>query len=126
LFYTSNILLVLSLACAKAAVTLLIIAIKPLKYVMYACYAMLAVIGSWAVAGAFVLGFQCSAPNRWALAPGAGVTCVDQYAMQIGLRVVDIVTDLGIILLPALMMKSVQVSVGKRWMVVMLFAIRLV
>jgi hypothetical protein len=119
---------VLSLACAKAAVTLLIIAIKPLRFVRYACYSMLGAIAIWAVAGVFVLGFQCSGPNHWALGPLTGPgsqTCIDQYAMVIGLRVADIATDVGIILLPALMMKSVQVSASKRWIVVLLFAIRL-
>lgn len=108
--------------------TLLVIAIKPLRFVMYACYAMLGVIAVWAVAGVFALAFQCSSPDRWALGPGprlASETCVNQYAMQVALRSLDILTDVGIVSLPALMMKSVQVSAGKRWMVVLLFATRL-
>lgn len=121
-------LLILSLACAKAAVTLLVIAIKPLRLVMYACYAMLGLIAVWAVAGVFVLAFQCSGPDRWVLGPTSGPnaeTCIDQYAMQIALRAIDIATDVGIVLLPGFMMRSVQVSVGKRWIVVVLFATRL-
>jgi hypothetical protein len=129
MFYASNILLILSLACAKAAVTLLVIAIKPLRFVMYACYGMLGLIGVWALASVLVLGLQCSAPNRWALGPTSGPnaeTCIDQYAMLVAIRVIDIGIDVGIILLPGLMMRSVQVSANKRWMVVMLFATRLV
>ncbi|KIW26305.1 uncharacterized protein PV07_09406 [Cladophialophora immunda] len=127
LFYASNILLVLALACAKAAVTLLIIAIKPLRWVMFACYGMLGFVAVWGVASVFVVAFQCS-PNHWSLGPSSGAdpqTCIDQYAMQIALRAMDIASDVGIVLLPALMMRSVQVSNGKRWMVVTLFAIRL-
>ncbi|KAJ9606421.1 hypothetical protein H2200_009382 [Cladophialophora chaetospira] len=129
LFYASNILLIMALACAKAAVTLLVIAIKPLRFVMYACYAMLGLIAVWGVAGVFVLAFQCSGPNRWVLGPSSGPnaeTCIDQYAMQIGLRTIDIATDVGIVLLPGLMMRSVQVSAAKRWVVVLLFAVRLI
>ena len=125
LFYTSNLLLILSLAFAKAAVTLLVIAIKPLRTVMYACYGMLVLVGLWTVTSLFVLGLQCSSPHRWALGPGSGETCIDQYAMTVAIRVIDIATDIGIVALPSLMMKSVQVSANKRWMVVMLFSIRL-
>ena len=128
LFYASNILLILALACAKAAVTLLVIAIKPLRYVMWACYAMLGLIAVWAVAGVFVLALQCSGPNRWVLGPASGSngeTCIDQHAMLIALRVIDIATDVGIVLLPGLMMWGVQVSAQKRWVVVLLFAVRL-
>jgi hypothetical protein len=126
LFFASNILLVLALASAKAAVTLLIIAIKPLRFVMLACYAMLGLIAVWCVVGVFVLGFQCSGPDRWVLGPNSGPeTCIDQYAMQVALRTIDIATDVGIVILPAFMMRSVQVNAGKRWMVILLFAIRL-
>ncbi|OCT54487.1 hypothetical protein CLCR_00856 [Cladophialophora carrionii] len=127
LFFASNILLILALAGAKAAVTLLVIAIKPLRFVMLACYALLGLIAVWAVAGVFVLGFQCSGPDRWVLGPSSGPeTCIDQYAMQVALRTVDIATDVGIVLLPAVMMRSVQVSAAKRWVVVLLFAVRLI
>ncbi|OAL30249.1 hypothetical protein AYO20_08823 [Fonsecaea nubica] len=127
LFFASNILLILALACAKAAVTLLIIAIKPLRAIMFACYGMLGCIALWGVVSVFVVAFQCS-PNRWSLGPSSGPdaqTCIDQYAMQVAVRAVDIAIDVGIVLLPALMMRSVQVPNAKRWMVVTLFAIRL-
>lgn len=127
LFYASNILLILTLACAKAAVTLLVIAIKPLRLVKLACYGMLGLIAAWAVVGIFVLALQCSGPDRWVLGPtSASETCINQYAMQVALRAIDIATDVGIVILPGLMMKSVQVAAGKKWMVVVLFAIRLV
>ena len=65
--------------------------------------------------------------NRWVLSPGSGPeTCIDQYAMQVALRAIDVATDVGIVMLPGFMMKSVQVATGKKWMVVLLFAIRLV
>lgn len=123
-FYASNILLILALASAKAAVTLLIIAIKPLKNVMYACYGMLVFIGLWAISSVFVLAFQCS-PDRWALGPSDTNTCINQYAMQIAIRSMDIASDVGIVLLPALMMRTVLVSRDKRWMVILLFSLRL-
>ncbi|KEF54873.1 uncharacterized protein A1O9_09316 [Exophiala aquamarina CBS 119918] len=123
-FYASNILMILAIAGAKAAVTLLVIAIKPLRNVMYGCYGMLVFIGLWTVASVFALAFQCS-PNRWALGPSESDTCVNQYAMQVAIRSLDIASDVGIVLLPALMMRTVLVSRDKRWMVIMLFSLRL-
>lgn len=124
-YFASNILLVLSIASAKAAVTLLVIAIKPLKGVMYACYGVLAFSGIWGVASAIALSLQCS-PNRWALGPSDTDTCVDQYTMQIAIRICDIISDIAIIVLPIVMMQSVQTTPGKRWMVIMLFSLRIV
>lgn len=124
-YFVSNILLVLSIACAKAAVTLLVIAIKPLKAVRFACYGVLIFSGVWGVASAIALSLQCS-PNRWALGPSDTDTCVDQYTMVIVIRVCDIISDLVIIVLPIIMMQSVQTTQGKRMMVIMLFSLRIV
>ncbi|KIX04957.1 uncharacterized protein Z518_05829 [Rhinocladiella mackenziei CBS 650.93] len=126
-FYASNILLVLALTGAKASVTLLIIAIKPLKSVVIACYGMLVFVGVWGVASVFVLAFQCF-PNRWVLGPDSGLgnnTCIDQYAMQVAIRSLDIASDVGIVLLPILMMQKVQVAPKKRLVVMALFGLRI-
>ena len=124
-YFASNILLVLSIACAKAALTLLVITIKPLKAVRYACFGVLIFSGLWGVASILALSLQCS-PNRWALGPSDSDTCVDQYTMQIVIRICDIVSDLVIIALPIVMMQSVQVTQGKRLMVILLFSLRIV
>lgn len=88
---------------------------------------MLAFIALWCIASVIALGMQCS-PDHWALAPTSNPnpqTCVDQYAMQVAIRALDIASDVGIVLLPAFMMRTVQVSRDKRWMVVSLFGLRL-
>lgn len=103
--------------------TLLVIAIKPLKSVRLACYGVLVFNGLWGVVSAIALSLQCS-PNRWALGPSDTDTCVDQYAMQIVIRICDIITDLAIIVLPVIMMQSVQTTQSKRWMVMLLFSLR--
>ncbi len=88
---------------------------------------MLAFIALWGVGSVLALALQCS-PDRWVLGPSSGSdpeTCVDQYAMQVAIRVLDIASDVGIVLLPAFMMRSVQVSRETRWMVILLFSLRL-
>lgn len=120
-----NILLVLSLASAKAALTLLVIAIIPPTPLRQAAYGVLGVTAFWGITSAFALGFQCS-PDRWALGPAEGNTCVNQYTLQASIKGVDVAIDIAIILLPIFMMRSVQVSQRKRIMVMVLFSIRLV
>jgi hypothetical protein len=121
-FYTSNILLIPALASAKASITLLIISIKPSRPVLLCCYGVLAATAAWMVASIFAFAFQCSLPTPWVLGPD---TCVDQYALQLGVGVVNILTDIAIVALPFFMMKNVQVASSKRWMVSALFAIRI-
>lgn len=119
-----NILLVLSLACAKAAVTLLVAAITSSARLRQAAYGVLGVIAVWAIASTFALGFQCS-PDRWALGPSEDNTCIDQYTLQASIRGVDIALDIAIIVLPIFMMRSVQVSQQKRLLVMLMFGTRL-
>ena len=117
-----------ALAFAKASLTLMIIAIKPLRWVMLACYGMLVFISLWGIASIFALAFQCN-PDRWSLAPNPDTnpqtTCVDQYTMQLAIRVLDIMSDVVLVVLPVFMMQAVQVTWRKRWLVIGLFALRL-
>ena len=119
-----NILLVLSLASAKAAVTLLVIAIRPSTTFRQAAYGILGVTALWAIASVFALGFQCS-PDRWAIGPAEDNTCVNQYTLQVSIRGIDIAIDVAIIIIPIIMMRSVQVTQRKRIIVMILFGVRL-
>lgn len=124
-YYASNMLMVATVAAAKISVTLLIISIKPLKWVAMVCYGLLGVTVAWAAASIIALGLQCS-PTRWALGPGDGQVCLDQYAIQIGIRAADIVIDLVIIVMPIFMMRAVQVARKKQLVVMFLFGLRFV
>jgi hypothetical protein len=127
-FYASNILLIGAIGVAKASILLLIISIKPARSVLLACYGVLGISVAWTVAGVLGFAFQCSLPRPWVLGPNSPLgtqSCVDQYALQIGVGAVNILTDLAIVVLPFLMMQNVQVANTKRWMVSALFALRI-
>ena len=120
-FYASSIITIVVLALAKASVTMLVISIKPLRPVLIGCYVVLGMTGAWMVAGIFALASQCDMPRPWVLGPES---CGDQYAVQIGLATVNIVTDLVIITLAYFMMRTTQVQTSKKWTVVGLFGLR--
>lgn len=87
-------------------------------------YGVLGITVAWAVAAVFVTAFQCG-PTRWVLGPTSDDTCIDQYAAQIGIKLVDMLTDVALSVLPAVMMSTVQTAVDKRLIVAFMFGLRL-
>lgn len=104
---------------------MLIIALKPIRWIAIALYGIMGLSLLWGVASIFTVALQCS-PNRWVLGPTASDTCFDQAAAQIGIKAVDMATDVALAVLPAFMMLNVQVSLEKRLVVVLMFGLRLV
>jgi hypothetical protein len=90
----------------------------------YASQGVLLYTFLWLVASVMAVSLQCS-PDRRALGPSAENKCVDQYAMQIGIRVTDVISDLAIALLPVLLMTKLQTSWKSRLLVITLFGTRL-
>lgn len=123
-YFASNILLYLSLAASKCSSALLIIAIQPQRWVITALYSVLGISVVWAVAADFIMAFQCG-PARWVLGPTDGNICIDQYSAHIGLRLVDIATDVALVVLPACVVWIVHMSIHKKLVVIGLFGLRI-
>ncbi|KIV86603.1 hypothetical protein PV11_02203 [Exophiala sideris] len=121
--YTANILLIAALAAAKASVTHLIIAINPSRKLVMSCYCVLGLVAAWMIASIFALAFQCNLPHPWDF---HGTKCVDLFALNVGIQTVNILTDCLLVVIPFIMMQSVQVSMSRRFVVSGLFAARLV
>lgn len=110
---------------SKIAVALLIIAVQPDERIAAAMYGLVGTIAVWGIAAVLVVALQCS-PTRWSLGPTEENTCINQLSAQVGLRVVDIITDIALAVSPALMMIRVQMSMDKRLIVALMFGLRLV
>ncbi|KIW99382.1 uncharacterized protein Z518_11370 [Rhinocladiella mackenziei CBS 650.93] len=121
-YYAANILGIAILAATKASVTLLIVAINPTRQLLLSCYAILGFVGLWTVASILALAFQCNLPSPWDF---EGNKCVDLFALNAGIHTLNILSDLLIVLVPFLMMRKVQVSFSKRFIVTGLFSSRL-
>lgn len=96
--------------------------IKPPKPVMRACQATMALINVWALAALFATIFECSPPRVWDYQG----QCVNQWALYLSNVTWNIVTDLALVILPFLLMRNVQVSNQKRWVVIGLFGCRII
>ncbi len=79
---------------------------------------------AWPIAAVVIIALQCG-PRHFVIGPTRFDTCIDQYRAQVALRVVDIVTDFTLSVLPAIMMASVQISYTKRALVSLIFGMRL-
>ncbi|KKZ68502.1 hypothetical protein EMCG_05861 [[Emmonsia] crescens] len=121
-FYASQILDIASLACSKVALTLLIIYIKPLSAVLYACRCLLGVITTWAVVGIIAIAAQCDPPRPWDFGEGR---CINQQVLYIGLAVLSIITDIALVVLPFFLVFQVQLPTRKRLTIVSFFCIRI-
>ncbi len=121
--YAANMLLIGSLAAAKASVTCLVIAINPSRKLLLACRGTLGFVAAWFVASIIALAFQCDLPSPW---NSEANKCIDRFALNVGIHVINILTDVIIVVIPFLMMQNVQISSHRRWVVRGLFGSRLV
>ena len=121
-FYSARILDIVTLCLAKASTNFLIMGINPPKPVMLACKAALGVIIVWAVAAILATIFECTPPRVWDYQG----QCVDQWALYLSNVVWNVSTDFALILLPFFLMRKVQVSSQKKWVVIALFGTRIV
>jgi len=100
-----------------------VVAIKPKRWVAIALHGVIAVTAAWAIAAILTVALQCG-PTRWVMGPTKDDTCIDQYSALIGLRVVDILTDLALSVLPAVMVSGIQMPLSKRLIVAFMFGLR--
>lgn len=120
--YAASILFIVSMFFAKLSVILFLMAITPSKPIHRCCHVLSAIIAGWTVCGVFALAFQCQLPSPWMTDDNQ---CIDRYGLQLFLGIVNIVTDLGLIVIPTIVMKNVQTNTRRKWQVVALFATRI-
>ncbi|KIX04825.1 uncharacterized protein Z518_05696 [Rhinocladiella mackenziei CBS 650.93] len=122
-FYASQLGLMAATGLAKASAIQTVAALRPHVSVLRACHGLQILNALWIVAGIVALAFQCSLPAPWDFGPER---CINQYALVLGLGVINILTDLVIIALPAILMSKVQITNKQRWTVSALFACRVI
>ncbi|KAB8257597.1 hypothetical protein BDV32DRAFT_152185 [Aspergillus pseudonomiae] len=119
--YASQILSVVVLACSKASVALLLISIKPFSVVLLACKMLLGLIGAWTIAFTIALAVECAQTQVWDLNLGRRM---NEEALYTGLAVSHILLDIGLVVLPMILMWKVQMSQWKCFQICALFGLR--
>lgn len=75
----------------------------------------------WGVSSMFVLGFACQLPQTWNIVQGK---CINLKAFWTYIDVMNIVTDLPLIILPAFIISKLQADAGRKAIVIACFACR--
>lgn len=97
-------------------------------------------IGLWAISGLFTVGFQCSAPGKWAIVTGKCINQVRnppaenrkttqtdpqaQTSFWLVFGILNIVTEVFLIVIPAIIMRSVQIPQAKKTVIIVVFSLR--
>lgn len=89
---------------------------------MRACQACLALTTLWALAALLAVIFECAPPRVWEYQG----QCVNQWGLYLSNAIWNILTDVALVLLPFFLMRKVQITTQKRWVVIGLFSCRLV
>ena len=96
-------------------------AINPEFEFKIASYSVLGVVAAWGITSVFLLGFRCQLSSPWS----TNDKCLDEVSVYQGINIVNILTDLALIVLPAVMMWSVQTATRNKAIVIALFATRI-
>jgi len=84
---------------------------------------LLAVIAAWTVSTVLALAFQCPLPTPWRLNKD---TCIDQRALYLVSGLLNISTDLALVVMPWIMIRWVQTNASRKWQVMSLFGCRII
>ena len=121
-YYAAQILTVGSLGLAKLSLIFTVVSFRPHRDILIWCYVLEVVVALWTIASSFAVAFQCDLPRPWDSTMG---TCVDQTALYPAVGAFNVATDIGIVMLPAVIMPRIQISNKNRLVVQVLFAFRL-
>ncbi|OJJ50177.1 hypothetical protein ASPZODRAFT_128795 [Penicilliopsis zonata CBS 506.65] len=119
--YATQILLIATVTCSKLSLSLLFRTLTAEGSLKYTGHAVIAVIILWAVSSIFALAFRCSLPHPWIYSQ---TRCIDQGALVTAIGVVNILTDILLVLIPCIVLHQVQITRSKRLRIMAMLATR--
>jgi len=120
--YAADLLYILVLALAKISVLQLLRRLAVIKLHQRIANGTMVVVMAWTIPSWFALAFRCGIPNPWDSKSGH---CMDIFAFWAAIAPVDILTEIVIVSLPALMMRPAQVAISKKMVVIVAFIFRI-
>lgn len=119
--YASDLLFIATLVLSKFAVLTLLWSLTPdvthHRFMLVAG----AIIATWGLSSFLVAAFQCSVPETWAI---LSAHCINRSSFWTYFAVLNIITELHLILLPCLIISDLQVGVKKKLSVMSAFMLR--
>jgi len=118
--YAAQIILVATMTLSKISLSLLVQSLMAEGHSVMAGRGLLAIIIGWGITSIFSIAFGCALPHPW----DSTGRCINLGALHNAISAINIVTDLGLILLPCLVFWRVQDRM-RRYRVTALFATRI-
>ncbi|KAI0539933.1 hypothetical protein GGR58DRAFT_499556 [Xylaria digitata] len=110
--YIGDILGIFSLAAVKGSVLMALYVITPRVHHRIIIGITGVLVTAWAITGAFAVAFQCPPPKRWNILNN---NCTNIHAIRTFIVVLNIVTDVILIIIPSIIVLPTKMSWGKRF-----------
>ncbi|CEJ55386.1 hypothetical protein PMG11_01648 [Penicillium brasilianum] len=120
--FTAHILHVMVLSLSKMSTLLLIWKLTPSKILRRSCIITAGIGIGWAIFAVLGIAFQCEMPDPWLYSPQR---CAGQGAIFYPIAVLNILTEIILVVLPFFMMRNVQMVLSKRVKILSSFSSRL-
>ncbi|KZM20638.1 hypothetical protein ST47_g8280 [Ascochyta rabiei] len=122
--YANKILYVATLALAKLSIISLLMILTASNKHRNLGLGLTGFIALWGVVSIFVTSFQCGSTYPWRT-DGPGHECIDMIAFWQSMGVINILTDMALILFPVHVIITLQMSMAKKVTILTLFGTRL-
>ena len=113
---------VLALAFTKCSIVIYINSLTPVRKQRLAGLVVGGFTALWAFSSILVLAFKCHTPQVWDEIHG---TCVDVVSFWTYFDVVNILTDLALVVIPGVMLASLQMDLKRKVIILLCFATRI-
>ncbi|RWA11500.1 hypothetical protein EKO27_g3596 [Xylaria grammica] len=109
--YGGDILGILTLGVAKISLLVSLRIITPIAWHRATIYAVWIFTIAWVLTGAFSIAFQCPSPKPWDVLDDG---CIDIRSVRTYIAIVNILTDVALLIIPTIIIRSVQLTWRKR------------
>ncbi|KAJ5834323.1 hypothetical protein N7447_000349 [Penicillium robsamsonii] len=120
--FAAHILLIIILSLSKISTTMLVWKLTPNKTLRRSCIVTAGIVVAWSIFAVLSIAFQCELPHVWLYSPER---CVGEGVLFYPIGVINILTEIIIVVLPFIMMQHVQMVKNKRVKILCSFTVRL-
>ncbi|MCJ1365418.1 hypothetical protein MMC16_004539 [Acarospora aff. strigata] len=120
--YAADLMFIPNLCFAKLSVLFLLRSITPVARHRNFALALGLTIAIWAVVSELVVAFRCQLPSPWNFLDNK---CIDRIAFWNSFGVLNILTDLPLIILPLVIIWSINIEVRRKLVILACFAPRM-
>lgn len=119
--YASGFLYIGALSAVKISICFHLNSLTPVRLhrTMILCVGAFTCL--WMLSCFFVIGFQCNLPHPWHFIDGH---CIDITGFWTYANIVNILTDLGLVILPLLILSNLQVTRKRKIIIISCFSAR--